>query len=110
MTRGSLTIMSCLIPSAVQRYCQDLSSLPACTTPATDWQDLLRADRRARAGGFTGRMLFGIKDVSRSSSVRVSSLPLYASCIRQPRPHASTAHGGPCCTACQSAFPTCTKT
>ena len=104
--------MSCLIPSAMQRNCQDLIE-PYQLAPIlqlTDKTLIFFEGHRAKARGLTGRTLFGIEEVSRSSSVRVSSLPLYASCIRQPRPHASTAQGGPCCTACQSAFPTCTKT
>ena len=104
--------MSCLNPSAMQRHCQDLRE-PYQLAPIlqlTDKTLIFSEGHRAKATGLTGRTLFGIEDVSRSSSVRASSLPVYASCIRQPRPHASTAQGGPCCTACQSAFPTCMKT
>lgn len=39
-----------------------------------------------------------------SSSVRESSELLKASCTRQPRPQASTAHGGDCEIAAQSSF------
>lgn len=55
----------------------------------------------------TGRSPFEMEATFRRSSVRVRNWPLCTSCIRHPRPQASTAHGGACCTACQSDLPIC---
>lgn len=55
----------------------------------------------------TGSSAFEIEATFRRSSVRVRNCPLHTSCMRHPSPHASTAHGGACCTACQSDLPNC---
>ena len=49
------------------------------------------------------RIGLGMGSVLRRSSMRDSRAPLKASCMRQPTPQASTAHGGPCLTACAPA-------
>lgn len=60
------------------------------------------AQQQQGVGRCTCRAGLGMASVLRRSSVRSSSFPLNASCMRQPRPQASTAHGGDCFTTCPS--------